>query len=73
MTVSLNLGWKTVSVVLAVAPIESVAVMVVVPGPAAVARPAALIVATDATLLVHVTPAVIATGTADPVVVPLPN
>ena len=74
LTVSLKRGRTTVSVVLAVAPVASVAVIVVTPGRMPVARPAPSIVATVASLLLHVIPApLIGTGLPDPVVVPLPN
>lgn len=64
----------TVSVVLPVFPEASVAVIVVVPGPTPVARPDALMVATDVLLLVHVTPVpCIVTGVEELAVVPLPN
>lgn len=66
----------TVSVVLPLLPEASVAVIVVIPGLTAVARPDALMVATEVLLLVHVSPAVvpfIVTGVEELVVVPLPN
>ena len=73
---TVRLAWPTtVSVVLAVAPDASVAVMVVTPAPTAVARPVPSTVATDVALLVHVTPVAAhrRRDSAEPVVVPLPN
>src|SRR5437879_1791850 len=65
---------RTASVVLALAPERSVAVIVVVPGLTPVASPVASIVATALLLLVHVAPVpVIVTGVEELVVVPLPN
>jgi len=65
---------RTVSVVLALAPERSVAVIVVVPGLTPVASPVASMVGTALLLLVHVAPVpVIVTGVEEPVVVPLPN
>src|SRR5439155_9331607 len=65
---------RTVSVVLVLAPMVSVAVIVVVPEFSAVARPVESIVATAVLLLVHEIPVpVIATGNEDAVVVPSPN
>ena len=73
LTVSTT-GSRTVSVVLAVAPVLSVAVIVVVPACTAVARPVASTVATEVLLLVHVMPVpLIVTGVEEAVVVPLPN
>ena len=67
-------GSRTVSVVAAVAPLLSVAVIVVVPELTAVARPPASMVATEGLLLVHATPVpVIVTGVEELAVVPLPN
>ena len=67
-------GSRTVSVVLAVAPVLSVAVIVVVPACTAVARPVASTVATAVLLLVQVIPVpLIVTGVEEAVVVPLPN
>src|SRR6266849_5121821 len=64
----------TVSAALPVLPNGSVAVMVVVPLPTAVATPVVFTVATPVLLLVHVTPVpVITTGVEEPVVVPLAN
>ena len=64
----------TVSVVLALAPAPSVAVMVAVPGLLPVATPAALIVATVVLPLVHATAVVcIVTGVEESVVVLFPN
>src|SRR2546428_4730048 len=68
---------RTLSVVRALAPEPSVAVIVVVPALRPVASPVASIVATVVLLLAHVTPApavpVIVTGVAEPVVLPFPN
>src|SRR2546428_7049159 len=68
---------RTPSVVLALAPEPSVAVIVVVPALRPVASPVASIVATVVLLLAHVTPApavpVIVTGVAEPVGLPFPN
>jgi hypothetical protein len=64
----------TVSVVLALAPEASVAVIVVVPAPTPVARPVASMVATAVLLLVQVTPVpLMVTGLGEFVVVPFPS
>jgi hypothetical protein len=67
-------GCVTVSVVLAL-PEPSLAVIVVVPAATPVARPAALMVATEGLLLVHVSPPVplTLTGVDELVVVPFPS
>ena len=65
---------ETVSVVLAVAPELSVAVIIVVPALTPVASPDASMVATAVLLLAHATPGpVIVTGVVELVLVPLPN
>src|SRR5207249_10448469 len=62
------------SVVLALAPEPSVAVIVAVPAPRPAARPPASMVATASLLLVHTTPVPITvTGVEEPVVAPLPS
>ena len=64
----------TVSVVLALTPEPSVAVIVAVPALTAVARPPASMVATAPLLLVHAIPVpVTVTGVEDPVVAPFPS
>src|SRR5438445_71500 len=64
----------TVSVVLALTPAPSVAVIVAVPPPRPVARPPASMVATAPLLLVHTTPVpVTVTGVEEPVVAPFPS
>src|SRR5207247_9983465 len=64
----------TVSVVLALTPEPSVAVIVAVPPPRPVARPPASMVATAPLLLLHTTPVpVTVTGEKEPVVAPLPS
>jgi hypothetical protein len=64
----------TVSVVLALAPAPSTAVIVVIPGFTPVARPVSSMAATALLPLVHVTPVpLIATGMEEPAVVPFPN
>src|SRR5437016_2105975 len=64
----------TVSVVLALTPEPSVAVIVAVPAPRPVARPPASMVATAPLLLVHPTPVpATVTGVEDPVVAPFPS
>src|SRR5882672_3069061 len=73
-----RLRWpRTVSVVLPVSPVESVAVIVVTPALTPVARPLPSMVATPVLLLVHAMPDPpvprIVTGTEEPVVVPFPS
>src|SRR5438034_8461523 len=64
----------TVSVVLALTPEPSVAVIVAVPPPRPVARPPASMVATAPLLLVHTTPVpVTVTGVEEPVEAPFPS
>src|SRR6185369_5104451 len=72
---TVRLAWPTtVSVVLSLAPEASVAVIVVVPAPTPVARPAASMVATEVLLLVQVTPVpLMVTGLREPVAVPSPS
>src|SRR5204862_4443987 len=74
LTLSTNRGLTTVSVAVPVAPVSSFAVIVATPAFSATASPVASIEATDGVSIDHGTPpALIVTGSADPVCVPLPS